>query len=84
MSENIITEVGDYLTRDGSRVTIFSIDGKDPFSCKGHVHKMFRGSKRPYPYSVWKPNGRYLTLRESTKDIVSKWIDDTSGKEGSR
>lgn len=77
MSEKIITETGDYVTRDGSRVTIFSLDGKGIFSCKGHVHKMWTGSKRPYGCSIWKPNGRYLSLRESTKDIVAKWLNSS-------
>ena len=69
----MITETGDYLTRDGTRVTIFEIrPGTSTFEAKGSVWKMFRGKLRPRGFNIWKTNGQHMAVGEHRLDIVKK------------
>lgn len=68
----IIDGPGEYLTRDGGRVTIHDVDGKGTFSARGSKWKVYRGKWRPRLYGIWHTSGRYLPLREDENDIVSK------------
>lgn len=77
----VITTPGDYVTRDGSRVTIYEITlpPVDPTVTKsaasGAVWKMFRGAIRPRGHTIWHICGRFLPLRESRLDIMGPWMD---------
>lgn len=69
----MIAETGDYLTRDGTRVTIFEIrPGTSTFEAKGSVWKMFRGKLRPRGFNIWKTNGQHMAVGEHRLDIVEK------------
>ena len=74
-----ITTPGDYVTRDGSRVTVHAIgptkEGCTTFNVKGAVWRMFRGKVRPKGLAIWTQAGRALPLKETTKDIVGPWVD---------
>jgi hypothetical protein len=68
-----IIETGDYITRDGRRVTIHKTDGVGSFPVKGSVWRMFRGKMRPRGYEIWMINGSYRPLGHHGLDIVAKW-----------
>lgn len=73
----LITQPGDYRTRDGRRVTIrevgeVSLDSTR-FNATGSVWKMFRGKVRPRGYSGWHLSGRAFPLAEHPRDIVAAW-----------
>ena len=72
----VISGPGDFITRDGSRVTIHSVGGKGTFSASGSVWKEFRGKIRPHGYEIWAPDGRYLAVPEHPWDIVGPWPED--------
>lgn len=74
----VITAPGDYVTRNGTRVTIDSIDnGSVPytFPCKGSAWKMFRGVMRPRGYNVWMRSGHLHAVGDHPLDIVGPWED---------
>ena len=64
---------GEYLTRNGTRVTIHEVKTGSSFTVKGIIWKMYRGKYRPRTYNVWLPNGRLLPTQESPLDIVSAY-----------
>lgn len=73
-----IDAIGDYMARDGSRVTVHEIAPiRDPLNwqanVKGSIWRMFRGKVRPKGLAIWKQDGRALPLRECSKDVVSRW-----------
>lgn len=80
-SPTVITSPGDYVTRNGTRITIDYIDnGSAPytFPCKGRPWKMFRGAMRPRGYNVWMRTGRLNAVGDHPLDIVGPWeIDST-------
>ena len=63
----------DYITRNGTRVTIHNITEGSSFSVKGSVWRMFRGKYVPRIFAVWKPCGQYLAVGTSPLDIVGEW-----------
>jgi hypothetical protein len=73
----IITEPGDYVTRDGRRATIYSVNQTDPkttsFSAKGAIWNQKWGVHRPKGYDIWHVSGRKTPLKEMVTDIVAKW-----------
>lgn len=77
----VITSPGEYVTRNGTRVTIDYIDnGSAPytFPCKGSAWKMFRGAMRPRGYTVWMKTGHLNAVGDHPLDIVGPWeIDST-------
>lgn len=73
---NVITAPGDYITRNGTRVTIHRIDnGSVPytFPCKGSAWKMFRGAMRPRGFNVWMRSGHLNAVGDHPLDIVGPW-----------
>jgi hypothetical protein len=71
---------GDYVTRDGRRVTVREIKPNDDltvtaFTVKGSIWKMFRGKESPRVNNIWHVCGRSLPLKESPADIVGLWSD---------
>lgn len=69
----MITETGDYLTRDGNKVTIYEIRlGTSTFEAKGIIWKMFRGKVRPRDFNIWKTDGHHMAVGEHRLDIVEK------------
>ena len=80
-SPTVITAPGEYVTRNGTRVTIDYIDnGSAPytFPCKGSPWKMFRGAMRPRGYNVWMRTGHLNAVGDHPLDIVGPWeIDST-------
>lgn len=74
----VITAPGDYITRNGTRVTIHRIDnGSIPytFPCKGSAWKMFRGAMRPRGFNVWMRSGHVNAVGDHPLDIVGPWED---------
>lgn len=72
----VITAPGDYITRNGTRVTIHHIDnGSVPytFPCKGSAWKMFRGAMRPRGFNVWMRSGHVNAVGDHPLDIVGPW-----------
>ena len=66
-----IVKGGEYLTRNGTRVSVHDVKAGSSFTVKGSIWKMFRGGYRPRTYNVWLPTGRLLPTSESPLDIVS-------------
>lgn len=75
----IVDLPGDYVTRDGARVTIHEVKlrGDDhtttEFLAKGSEWRMFRGKVRPHGFDIWHVSGRGFPLRESGRDIVGRY-----------
>lgn len=69
----LVISKGEYLTRNGTRVTVQEVRGGSTFTIKGTIWKMFRGTYTPRTYNVWLPNGRLLPTQESPLDIVSAY-----------
>ena len=84
----LITAPGDYVTRDGRRVTIRSITPYAPvpgnalrhevtaFEAKGSVWRVFRGAMRPRYYDIWHLSGAYHGQQSQPLDIVGAWVGD--------
>ena len=74
----LILETGDYITRNGCKVTIDKIGdkGRATANCKGAIWRSFRGKIRPRGYDIWCDSGRYLFIGEHPLDIVAKWQDN--------
>lgn len=72
----IITGPGEYVSRNGKRVTIREISGPSTFAAKGHVWRMFRGKERPRDNDIWHVSGRYQAVGERGKDIVGIWSEE--------
>lgn len=72
----LIDKPGDYITRDGRRVTIHAItEGHYTFPCKGALWRMYRGELRPRGYDTWMRSGYHLAVGEHGADIVGPWTD---------
>ncbi len=72
----IITAPGEYMTRDGRKVTIHTVqDARAPytFKAKGSIWRMFRGAMRPRGYDVWHVSWRLDMVTEKPGDIVARW-----------
>lgn len=74
----IITAKGDYVSRDGKRVTILDVkpQGRDDttaFSAKGMVWKVMRQKHVPKAFNAWHVSGRLYPLHESASDIIGPW-----------
>jgi len=68
----VIIEPGNYLTRDGTRITIREIQGPSSWPCKGSMWRMYRGKYVPRGHAIWQTNGRYLAVGEHHLDIIIK------------
>lgn len=71
----MIDQPGDYITRNGSRVTIHAIHGPSHWPAKGSVWKMFRGRIRPRGYAIWTTSGQFRALGQHPLDIVARYED---------
>lgn len=72
----IITAPGDYITRNGDRVTITEVQADSSpytFKAKGSTWKMFRGAMRPRGHNVWHKSGRLDMVTEKGGDIIGIW-----------
>lgn len=69
----IIDEVGDYVTRDGGKVTIDKIKDKSTSDdATGYLWQEFRGKFVPRRFGIWHVSGRKYSLAESQNDIIGK------------
>ena len=72
----LIDGPGDYLTRDGRRVTIHTVREHRPgvtfFAAAGGLWREFRGTIRPKGYRLWHRCGRGSVFGEAGSDIVCK------------
>ena len=73
----IVTKPGDYVTRDGRRVTIHEVNQATEYTyrAKGAFWKMYRGKIRPRGFQVWHLSGRLDVVRETAGDIVGPWFE---------
>lgn len=73
----IIDSPGDYVTRDGRRVTIRQVRDTGPgttsFGAVGGVWRTLRGVTRPRGHDIWHVSGRHLVLRESPQDVIGRY-----------
>lgn len=72
----IVTQPGDYVTRDGRRVTIHEVlpvSSPYTFKAKGTIWRMVRGAERPRGFQVWHVSGRLDMVDEKAGDIVAPW-----------
>lgn len=72
----IVDAPGDYVTRDGRRVTIHTVrEG----GVSGSVWTQFRGKLAPRGIRVWNRNGRVGLFVERNRDIVGHWENQNHG-----
>ncbi len=71
----LISKTGDYITRNGSKVTIHTINDKATATanCKGAIWRVFRGKFVPRGYAIWCDSGNYRFLGAHPLDIVGIW-----------
>lgn len=73
----LIDSPGEYVTRDGMRVTIRQVrdatPGSTSFGAVGAVWRERRGVTRARGHDIWHVSGRHLVLRESPLDVVGKY-----------
>lgn len=72
----IIDAPGDYVARNGNRVTVHHIappcKGVTQFAAKGSIWRKPTAMGQNPPYSIWHISGRYYALGEHPLDIVKK------------
>lgn len=76
----VVTGVGEYITRNGLRVTVHEIKyvmgeynpAYTEFAVKGSVHRKTKSGKTRYDYNIWHISGRTDTFKEVGLDIVAK------------
>lgn len=74
----IVTEPGEYVTRDGRRVTVQAVQPKESpytFKVKGSLWRMFRGECRPRGSQAWHVSGRLDMVKEKAGDIIGRYLD---------
>lgn len=77
----MVTKPGDYVTRDGRRVTVRAIVTHNSagaavtWPVKGQIWRMYRGELRPRGFDIWQTNGMINIAVESDKDIVGPWVE---------
>ena len=73
----VVDGPGDYVTRDGRRVTIREVHDSTPgttsFGAKGSLWTERRGVLRARGHDIWHISGRHMVLRETSRDIVGRW-----------
>lgn len=74
----VVTAPGDYVTRDGRRVTIRTVRqatiGTTSFGAVGAVWSERRGVLRARGYEIWHTSGRHRVLGETGLDLVGPWV----------
>lgn len=68
----VITKVGDYLTRDGTRVSVTRIGGCATFNVYGYVWREYRGRYVPKDYRTWSHEGTFKAIGTHSLDIVER------------
>jgi hypothetical protein len=70
----VVDATGDYVTRNGLRVSIFEIKDEktSTFNCKGCVFRKRKNGRITSEYGIWQPNGRHLAVGEDSLDILKK------------
>lgn len=74
----IVAEPGEYVTRDGRRVTVHAVQPKESpytFKVKGSLWRMYRGECRPRGSQAWHVSGRLDMVKEKAGDIVGRYLD---------
>ena len=75
----IIKNVGDFITRDGRKVTVHTLlpdSSPYTFKAKGTIWKVNKKGKLvPGPYDVWHVSGRNKSCNESIRDIIGQWFE---------
>lgn len=75
----MIDSLGNYITRDGRKVTVHTITESKPdctsFNVKGQVWREFRGKLSPRWYEIWQSNGKFRAIGDSNLDIIAKSSD---------
>lgn len=84
---DIVDGPGEYVTRDGRRVSIHEVKPSPApdttsFGAKGSVWGEFRGRVRPIGYAVWHASGRSMPLEERPSDIVGRWQGTLDADDG--
>lgn len=84
----IITGPGDYVTRDGGRVTIREIHpapqgSATAFTAKGSNWTTYRGTYRSRGHDIWHVSGRHKAVGLSARDIIGPYgrAAEAAGKE---
>lgn len=72
--QTVIDQAGDYVTRDGRKVTIFTVStGSETFAAKGAIHREYRGKMVAKDRNIWHVSGRCYPVLPSPDDIVGKF-----------
>ena len=74
----IVNAPGEYVTRDGRRVTVREVQGAESpytFKVKGQLWRMFRGKCAPRGLQVWHVSGRVDMVQEKAGDIVARYVE---------
>jgi len=72
----VVSEPGEYVTRDGRRVTVHDVQPKESpytFKVKGQLWRMFRGRCAPRGLQVWHVSGRLDMVIEKPGDIIGRF-----------
>lgn len=80
----IVSQPGEYLTRDGRRVTVHEVQPKESpytFKVKGQLWRMFRGKCAPRGLQVWHVSGRLDMVQEKAGDIVAPYVEPVQESE---
>lgn len=64
-----ITELGDYITRSGKKVTVWGIN---PFA---NTQPIYGNIIDMEGYTCWNVNGGYFPTKISNYDIIGKWVE---------
>lgn len=73
----LVSEPGEYVTRDGRRVTVHEVQGAESpytFKVKGSIWRAFRGQVKPRGLHVWHVSGRSDMVQEKGVDIVARYV----------
>ena len=68
-----ITKGGEYLTRNGTRVSVHDVKEGSSFTVKGSIWRMHRGKYVPRSFNVWMSDGSLLPTGDSPLDIVREY-----------
>ncbi|MBG24182.1 MAG: hypothetical protein CMF22_12105 [Idiomarinaceae bacterium] len=70
----IVDATGEYLTRDGRRVTVYTVSkSKETFTVKGAIHRECRGTYQAKERMTWHKSGRCYPVLPSPDDIIAKY-----------
>lgn len=73
----IVDGPGDYVTRDGHRVTVRAVRaatlGTNAFGVEGSAWSERGGVRRARGNDVWHESGRHMVTRDSGRDLVGRW-----------